>query len=256
VLRRQLAQFGQDRDRWGGCTWGADPLAQCSLAADGRAAARSRDSHVQLTMRDKIIPGLLIWTLLLVVAAVSDARSSFSTRLTIVATARTPGYSLSGAVTSRHRSCVKDRTLKVYVRRSHQHPSLLGYARSSATGKWRLAHSAVPLGEYYATVVNRTVARGTCKGTQSPTVTLAPPPVMQPPVPPVQPPVQAQPPVPPSGPLTCDPGYVPGHIPGVGPEFCIPAHGPVVDASCAVGAHAREHYFDQCVPDDPPSARQ
>jgi hypothetical protein len=132
----------------------------------------------------------------------------------------------------------------VFGRRPQESSSLLGKAVSSSTGNWRLANGTVPFGEYYATVVTRNVAQGTCKGTLSAMITLAPQPAVM------------QPPVPPSVPLTCDPGYVPGHIPGVAPEFCIPAHGPVLGAVCAIGFHTREHYPDQCVPNAPPSARQ
>jgi hypothetical protein len=205
-----------------------------------KRAARGRSTSIA-ALRVALASGVLLWTMLLVIADVSDASSSFSTKVTLVPAAAGRGYQLSGRVTSRQAACVGHRTVQLLWRVGRQPFFPSGTVRTSATGRW-LMHTVVNLaGQYEVRVLRRRLAKGSCHGATSSVLTL------------IQ---AAEPTRDPSVPLQCDPGYAPGHIAGGAEEFCLPPNWNGTYADCAVGAHVRAHYVDKCVLDGRPTVRQ
>jgi hypothetical protein len=191
-------------------------------------------------MRGVLIGGLM-WTGLLVIAEAPAARGSFSASVTLIPSAAGPGYRLTGRVSSRRASCVGGRTVQLYFRSSRGPFFPKGSVRTSATGGWHLPGIVSRAGDYEVRVVSRHVKKGRCSEIRSAVLTLI---------------RAAEPPSDPSVPLTCDPGYVTGRVPGGAEELCLPINWNGTYADCAIGAHVRPHYVDQCVFDGRPTVRR
>jgi hypothetical protein len=120
-------------------------------------------------MNRKLVGAILLAGALMVSAGLANAAGSYSANLTITATrdAATGGYLIRGTLTSPNKACVKKRLVKVYL------SGVPGHAKAVATssGKWALTNYLIGPGQYYAQVDKLKVAKGSCKGAKSKTIT-------------------------------------------------------------------------------------